>query len=98
MMLVTTWPSRSPSPRRSNGGSVVALVATTDPPFDLRGDGLRLGQVVTNIIGNSLRYTPAGGRIDVALTCDADTATFVVADTGAGIEPELLPYIFDRFR
>lgn len=76
----------------------IALAATTDPPFDLRGDGLRLGQVVTNIIGNSLRYTPAGGRIDVALTCDADTATLVVADTGAGIDAELLPYVFDRFR
>lgn len=76
----------------------LALAARTDPPFDLRGDGFRLGQVVTNIIGNALRYTPAGGRIDVTVTTDADHAILVVADTGAGIEAELLPFVFDRFR
>jgi len=78
--------------------SKIALVATTDPPFELRGDGLRLGQVVTNVIGNSLRYTSAGGRIDVSLTRDRDHATLAVTDNGAGIERDLLPLVFDRFR
>ena len=76
----------------------IELVATTDPPFTLRGDGLRLGQVVHNIVGNALRYTPAGGRVEVSLTRDAERVTLVVADTGQGIEPALLPRVFDRFR
>jgi signal transduction histidine kinase len=76
----------------------ITLAATTDPPFDVRGDGVRLGQVVTNIIGNALRYTPAGGRVDVALASDGETATLVVADDGSGIEADLLPHVFDRFR
>jgi signal transduction histidine kinase len=76
----------------------IELVATADPAFTLRGDGLRLGQVVHNVVGNALRYTPAGGRVTVSLTRDPQHATFVVADTGQGIEPALLPRVFDRFR
>jgi signal transduction histidine kinase len=75
----------------------VTLVATTAPPFHLRGDALRLGQVVTNIIGNALRYTPAGGRIEVTVTSELEHAVIVVADTGTGIEPALLPRVFERF-
>ena len=86
------------SMRPQAAGSKVSLGARTDPPFDLRGDALRLGQVVSNMLGNSLRYTPPGGVIEVSLTHDAETATLVVADTGAGIEAELLPHVFDRFR
>lgn len=76
----------------------LTLVAATDPPFDLRGDGLRLGQVVTNIIGNALRYTPPEGRIEVQLTRDRDDAVLTVTDTGAGIDAALLPHVFERFR
>jgi signal transduction histidine kinase len=76
----------------------LTLAATTDPPFELRGDGLRLGQVVTNIVGNALRYTPAGGQVDVSLRHDRDHAILTVTDTGAGIDQALLPFVFDRFR
>jgi signal transduction histidine kinase len=76
----------------------IELHAAADPPFDLRCDGVRLGQVVSNMVGNALRYTQRGGKVDVALTTDGETATLAIADTGCGIDPELLPVVFDRFR
>jgi signal transduction histidine kinase len=76
----------------------ITLVAVTDPPFELRGDGLRLGQVVTNIVGNAIRYSPAGSKVELALRSDGDHAVLTVTDTGVGIDQELLPFVFDRFR
>jgi len=61
-------------------------------------DADRLQQVVWNLLSNACKFTPEGGRIDVTLRSDGTTATVVVADTGAGISHEFLPYAFDRFR
>jgi signal transduction histidine kinase len=61
------------------------------------GDLVRLEQIVTNLIGNAIKYTPAGGRIEARLTTGPGEATLVVSDTGAGIDPELLPHVFDLF-
>ena len=61
-------------------------------------DADRLQQVVWNLLSNACKFTPEGGRIDVTLRSDGTTATIVVADTGAGIPHEFLPYVFDRFR
>lgn len=59
----------------------------------------RITQVLTNLIGNALRYTPKEGTIKVQLTYQSGSATFhiSVVDTGPGIEIENLPYVFDRF-
>ena len=62
------------------------------------GDPVRLQQVVSNLVSNALNFTPRTGRIDVTLTHSADRVILVVRDTGQGIEPEFLPYVFDRFR
>lgn len=86
------------SMRPQAAAAKITLVAVTDAPFELRGDGLRLGQVVTNIVGNAIRYSPAGSKIELALTSDGDHAILVVSDTGIGIDQELLPFVFDRFR
>ena len=61
-------------------------------------DAERIQQVVSNLLSNAIKFTPAGGRIGVRLDADDDTATVRVRDTGVGIEPDALPWIFDRFR
>jgi CheY-like chemotaxis protein len=54
-------------------------------------------QVVVNLIDNALKYTPAGGRIDIRLRLDGDDIFFTVRDDGIGMSAELLPRIFDVF-
>jgi CheY-like chemotaxis protein len=61
------------------------------------GDAVRLQQVVANLLSNAIKFTPAGGRIGVALEPARGAVRLVVRDTGVGIAPELLPHIFDRF-
>ncbi|REK15600.1 MAG: HAMP domain-containing protein [Planctomycetota bacterium] len=63
------------------------------------GDADRLRQVVNNLIDNALKFTPAGGRLVVALRSDDDVGqlALMVTDTGPGIGPEDLPHVFDRF-
>jgi len=61
------------------------------------GDPDRLQQVVTNLLTNAIKFTPAGGRIDIRLEQLGSAAQITVSDTGQGISPEFLPYVFDRF-
>jgi CheY-like chemotaxis protein len=61
------------------------------------GDQQRLVQVVCNLLTNAAKYTPPGGRIAVACECSDDRIVFRVSDNGIGIEPELLPAVFDLF-
>lgn len=61
-------------------------------------DGVRVEQIVMNLIANALRFTPRGGRITVTLRGIAGHAEIAVSDTGAGIDPVFLPYVFDTFR
>jgi signal transduction histidine kinase len=58
----------------------------------------RLMQILGNLLGNALKFTREGGRIDLRATDEDDAVRFEVADTGAGIDPKHLPYIFDRFQ
>lgn len=66
--------------------------------FFLIADPLRLQQVISNLVQNAIKFTPAGGSVNVNVLREADKAVLSVADTGIGIEPEFLPFIFDRFR
>ena len=63
----------------------------------VNGDETRLEQVVTNLLTNAARYTPAGGRIRVSLAAEGDEAVLTVADDGIGISADLLPRVFDLF-
>lgn len=74
------------------------LSTHVEPVGHVHGDQQRLQQVVYNLLGNAVKFTPAGGRIDVRLTQRDARAYIVVADTGIGIESELLPHIFERLR
>jgi CheY-like chemotaxis protein len=62
------------------------------------GDAVRLEQVVVNLLGNAVKFTPEGGRIAVRLDSEAGLARLTVTDTGQGIEPAVLPHVFDSFR
>ena len=58
----------------------------------------RLQQVVWNLLFNAVKFTPEGGRVEVRLERVGSHAKIKVSDTGKGISPEFLPYVFDRFR
>jgi signal transduction histidine kinase/CheY-like chemotaxis protein len=62
------------------------------------GDSSRLQQVVWNLVANAIKFTPKGGRVQVALSRINSHVTITVSDSGVGIAPDLLPHIFDRFR
>jgi PAS domain S-box-containing protein len=62
------------------------------------GDPRRLQQVVWNLLLNAVKFTPMGGEVSVRVEREGAHARVVVTDTGAGIAPEFLPYVFDRFR
>jgi signal transduction histidine kinase len=64
---------------------------------DLHGDLHRLEIVLTNLVGNALKYTPDGGRVTVHLEDRADAVVVRVSDTGPGVPPEHLDQVFDRF-
>lgn len=61
------------------------------------GDRDRLKQVLVNLIGNAIQYTPSGGEVNVSLGKAGDQARLIVHDTGPGIPPEDLPHVFERF-
>ena len=62
------------------------------------GDPVRLQQVVANLAGNAVKFTSAGGTIEVRLERHQEVIRLTVCDTGAGIDPVVLPHIFDRFQ
>lgn len=65
----------------------------------VRGDAVRLEQVVSNLVTNGIKFTSTGGRVLVRVAeADPGTAEISVSDTGVGISSEFLPFVFDRFR
>ncbi|HXU88565.1 MAG TPA: ATP-binding protein [Methylomirabilota bacterium] len=80
-------------------GASLTLTCDVDAaPLAADGDGTRLRQTIRHLLANAIKFTPAGGRVEVALERDGDDARLIVRDTGIGIEPALLPQIFERFR
>ena len=71
-------------------------VADNIPP--VTGDAARLQQVIWNLLSNAIKFTPEGGRVEVRLEQQDNAVRLTVSDTGRGINPEFLPFVFDRFR
>jgi CheY-like chemotaxis protein/two-component sensor histidine kinase len=77
----------------------IRIVPRFDPGVGaVRGDPTRLQQIVWNLLSNSIKFSPDGGRVDVTLSKRDAHAVIRVTDQGKGIAPEFLPHVFDRFR
>jgi PAS domain S-box-containing protein len=74
---------------------ISALDRTAGP---VSGDADRLQQIIWNLLSNAVKFTPAGGQVMIRLEREGGGVTLTVSDTGVGIEPEFLPFVFDRFR
>jgi histidine kinase len=73
------------------------LLESPSTPLLASADPDRVAQVLLNLVGNAVRYTPEGGRITVHMTASGGMARVCVEDTGIGIPPDALPYVFERF-
>jgi PAS domain S-box-containing protein len=73
------------------------VVSIDAEPVWVEADGARIEQIITNLLSNSLKFTPRGGAITVTVCREQDEAVLRVADQGAGISAELLPCVFDLF-
>ncbi len=69
-----------------------------ETPVPVRGDAARLQQVFWNLLSNAVKFTESGGCISVSVAVDEREALTTIADTGIGIDADLLPFVFDRFR
>ena len=77
----------------------IALRQRVEPlPMLSPGDADRLQQVVWNLLSNAIKFTPRNGEVTVCARQDDTHTEIEVSDTGIGIQPEFLPYVFDRFR
>jgi len=64
----------------------------------MRGDMIRVQQIIWNLMSNAIKFTPENGTIRVCASTDGDQVTVAISDTGEGITGDLLPHVFERFR
>ena len=79
-----------------NKGVVLDLDLGAVPP--VRGDRERLKQVLWNVLGNAIKFTPRDGHVSLAMAAGGDHVKVTISDTGVGITESLLPHVFDHFR
>jgi signal transduction histidine kinase len=87
---------RAFTPGATAAGVTLATESTGDLPI-LEIDPVRIREVLSNLVANALRHTPAGGSITLSGSATDATVSLTVRDTGPGIDPALLPHVFDRF-
>jgi signal transduction histidine kinase len=84
------------TPVATTAGVTLTTTSTGDLPI-LDVDPVRVREVLSNLVANALRHTPADGTVNVDGSADARSVVLEVRDTGPGIDPALLPHVFDRF-
>jgi PAS domain S-box-containing protein len=80
----------------AKGVRVQVIMGSDTPPVS--GDASRLQQVIWNLLSNAVKFTPKEGRVQIRLERINSHIEITISDTGIGISPEFLPYVFDRFR
>lgn len=96
--IVTLAEAATEMAAADSAASEVDLAFTTsDTQILVYGDAERLNQIVWNLLSNAVKFTPAGGRVRVALSTEPSFCRVEVSDTGIGIEPSFLPKVFDMF-
>jgi PAS domain S-box-containing protein len=94
-LLETVVDSMRPA---ADAKGVMLNLTRADGSLIVVGDGGRLQQVFSNLLANALKFTPRGGHIQIQLVRAGSQAQVQVVDDGEGIQPDFLPYIFERFR
>lgn len=96
---VASWASRAVAGFRSIAAErdVTLTLELADPLPEAEIDPGRMAQVLSNLLDNALRHTPAGGQITVGIDGADDAVTVTVTDTGPGVPEDQLPYLFQRF-
>ena len=79
-------------------GKNIQLDVHAPAPVGVTADASRLQQVVWNVLSNAVKFTPAGGRVSIEVGAPDGVAELKVTDTGVGIPPAFLPFVFDKFR
>jgi histidine kinase len=82
---------------QAQSGQIALLVEGPKRPCLVTADPDRVEQILINLLGNALRYSPPGGVVRVTVSRDGRVARVAVGDEGIGIAPEQLPYVFERF-
>jgi PAS domain S-box-containing protein len=73
------------------------LAVEPGPPLRVLADAPRIGQVLSNLVGNAIKFTPAKGQVTIAVARSDERAMISVSDNGTGIGKDTLPHVFDRF-
>lgn len=85
-------------PMADGAGVVVDVSHLSEAPTTIEADPVRVAEVLSNLLTNALKHTPAGGHVSVEVAGTLEGGvSFAVEDTGPGIDPDLLPFVFDRF-
>ena len=95
--VVAAAAAEAARPAYAAKGVTIELRRSPAPSNDVMGDSDRLHQVVSNLLTNAMKFTPAGGVVTLSTAADEQHVELTVADTGEGIEAEFLPRVFDRF-
>lgn len=82
----------------ANSKGVSLFACFENAPARVVADPNRLHQIVWNLLSNAIKFTPRSGSVRVSVGVENDEWTITVTDSGAGIDPDFLPFVFDRFR